>query len=275
MHKTLLVLSLYFLSYSPSSFCDPQEDRQIFQAVFEKNLPGIPLEQYTFGSIMLSQDALDQYWSIMDFPPFQETIERGKEIWETPFGNGKTFSDCMKNKGVKIAGNYPKYDPKTGNVVTFEMELNNCRTLNGEVAFKHSDRDTMGALTAYARKLSDGMEMKIQVSGDKALKKYMEGRALYFRRIGQYNLACASCHLTHGGRYFRDELLSPTIGQPVNFPVFRGGDSLYTLQMRYQRCMEAVGAVPFEAGSEDLNNLEYFHSYLSNGLKLNTSVYRR
>jgi len=39
--------------------------------------------------------------------------------------------------------------------------------------------------------------------------------------------------------------------------------------------MEAVGAVPFAAGSEELNSLEYFHSYLSNGLPLRASVYRR
>jgi sulfur-oxidizing protein SoxA len=39
--------------------------------------------------------------------------------------------------------------------------------------------------------------------------------------------------------------------------------------------MEAVRAVPFAAGSEELNNLEYFHSYLSNGLPLKASVYRR
>jgi sulfur-oxidizing protein SoxA len=39
--------------------------------------------------------------------------------------------------------------------------------------------------------------------------------------------------------------------------------------------MEAVRAVPFAAGSEELNNLEYFHSYTSNGLPLKASVYRR
>ena len=102
------------------------------------------------------------------------------------------------------------------------------------------------------------------------------GRDFYFRRIGQHNLACASCHLTHAGRYFREELLSPAIGQAVHFPVFRtGGQKLNTLHMRYQRCMEALRAVPFAAGSEELNNLEYFHSYLNNGLPLKASVYRR
>jgi sulfur-oxidizing protein SoxA len=119
------------------------------------------------------------------------------------------------------------------------------------------------------------MLMDVRVDSPGARRKYDAGRAFYFRRIGQHNLACASCHYTHAGRYFRDELLSPTIGQAVHFPVFRGGEFLFTLHMRYQRCMEAVRAVPFAAGREELNNLEYFHSYLNNGLPLKASIYRR
>ena len=153
--------------------------------------------------------------------------------------------------------------------------LNQCLRNNGETEHDYGDRSTMGVLTAYARTLSDNMLMDVRVDGAGARKKYESGRAFYYRRIGQHNLACASCHLTHAGHYFRDELLSPTIGQAVHFPVFRGGEFLYTLHMRYRRCMEAVRAVPYPAGSEELNNLEYFHSYLNNGLPLKASIYRR
>jgi len=45
--------------------------------------------------------------------------------------------------------------------------------------------------------------------------------------------------------------------------------------MRYQRCMEAMRAVPYPAGSQEFNDLEYFHSYLSNGLPMRSSVYRK
>jgi sulfur-oxidizing protein SoxA len=119
------------------------------------------------------------------------------------------------------------------------------------------------------------MLMDVRADSERARKKYEAGRAFYYRRIGQHNLACASCHVTHAGHYFRDELLSPTIGQAVHFPVFRGGEFLNTLHMRYRRCMEAVRAVPYPAGSEELNNLEYFHSYVNNGLPLKASIYRR
>jgi sulfur-oxidizing protein SoxA len=45
--------------------------------------------------------------------------------------------------------------------------------------------------------------------------------------------------------------------------------------LRYRRCLEQMRAPPLAAGSEELNNLEYFHSYLSKGLPLRASVYRK
>ena len=269
-----LLSALLCAWYLPAS-ASPEEDREMFLAFFRDRFPDMAVEEYIHGSMMLSDDAREQYDSIMDFPPFQADIDRGRAIWEKPFANGKTFADCFENGGRNVAGLYPYFDVAADGVVTFEMALNQCLRTNNEPELDYGNRNTMGVLTAYARTLSDGMRMNIKVDSPGALRKYEAGRAFYFRRIGQHNLACASCHLTHAGHYFRDELLSPTIGQAVHFPVFRGGEFLYTLHMRYQRCMEALRAVPFPAGSEDLNNLEYFHSYLNNGLPLKASIYRR
>jgi len=155
------------------------------------------------------------------------------------------------------------------------MAINRCLRENGEGEFGYEDSETMGVLTAYARTLSDGMRVNVVLDGPAAQRRYQAGREFYFRRIGQLNLACASCHVSHAGSYFRDEIISPAIGQTTHFPVFRAGDFLHTLHMRYQRCMEAMRAVPFPAGSQEFNDLEYFHSYLSNGLPMRSSVYRK
>jgi len=270
-----LILAVLLSAFSLPLLASPEQDQEQFLEFFQQRFPGVPLEQYVYGTMMLSDDAKAQYESIMDFPPFQADIDRGRALWEKPFANTTTFADCFENGGHNVAGRYPYYDEASDRVVTFEMAINDCLRKNDEPEFDYGDRKTMGVLTAYARTLSDGMLMDIKVNSGGARKKYEAGRAFYFRRRGQHNFACASCHLTHAGHYFRDELLSPTIGQAVHFPVFRGGEFLYTLQMRYQRCMEAVRAVPLPAGSEEFNNLEYFHSYLSNGLPLKASVYRR
>ena len=257
------------------SFASPEQDRAAFIALYHEKFPTVPLEHYVDGALMLSTDARTQFDSIMEFPPFQGDLDRGRSLWEIPFRNGKTFAGCFAYGGRNVAGHYPYYEAGGDKVVTFEMEINRCLRDNGEAEFKYDDKATMGIITAYARTLSDGMRVDVRVEGAGALAKYERGKSLYFRRIGQYNFACASCHMANAGKILRTEILSPAIGQTTHWPVFRGGDNLNTLQMRYRRCMEQMRAAPFAAGSEELNNLEYFHSYLSNGLSMRASVYRK
>ena len=270
-----LAFSLLATSWLAQADTAPTEDRAVMIEFFKGKFPGLTLDEYVNGALMLSPDSKAQYDSIMEFPPFQGEIEKGRMLWEKPFANGRTFSDCFAGGGRNIAGNFPYFEAASGKVVTLEMEINRCLRKNGEREFEYGDRETMGILTAYSRTLSDGMRVKIKVDGPAAQRRYRAGRDLYFRRIGQFNLACASCHVAYAGNYFRDEIISPAIGQTTHFPVFRGGDNLHTLHMRYQRCMEAMRAVPYAAGSQELNDLEYFHSYLSNGLPMRSSVYRK
>ena len=260
---------------SAPAVASPEQDRAAFVALYHDKFPTVALEEYVNGALMLSADAKAQFDSIMEFPPFQGDIDRGKVLWETPFRNGKTFAGCFADGGRNVAGNYPYYDSGSDKVVTFEMDINRCLRDNGEAEFKFSDKATMGTLTAYARSLSDGMRVDVRVAGAGAAAKYEQGKKLYFTRIGQYNFACASCHMVNAGKILRTEILSPTVGQTTHWPVFRGGDNLNTLHMRYRRCMEQMRASPFPAGSEELNNLEYFQSYLSNGLPMRASVYRK
>jgi len=168
------------------------------------------------------------------------------------------------------------FDEKTKKVVTFEMALNQCRTANGEAPYKHSDMNTMGLLTAYARTLSDGMRMNIKVEGKDALAAYESGKRFFHQRRGQLNFSCAGCHISNVGNVLRTEYLSMAPGQATHWPAFRGGDySLFTLQRRYAACNQMVRLVPLEIGGEEYNNLEYYHSYLSNGLPLQASVFRK
>lgn len=257
------------------SFASPEQDRAKFVALYRDKFPAVPLENYVNGALMLSTDAQAQFDSIMEFPPFLGDIERGKNLWEKPFRNGNTFAGCFANGGRNVAGNYPYYDSGGDVVVTFEMQINRCLRDNGETEFQYNDKATMGIVTAYARTLSDGMRVEVRVEGAGALAKYEKGRKFFFTRIGQFNFACASCHMENAGKILRTEILSPAIGQTTHWPVFRGGDNLNTLHMRYRRCMEQMRASPFPAGSEELNNLEYFHSYLSNGLPMRASIYRK
>lgn len=275
LRASAAVFALFLAAAALTAGAAPEDDRAAFIRLYQEKFPGIALDRYVDGALMLSIDAKSQFDSIMEFPPFQADLDKGKSLWETPFANGRTYASCFPNGGLNVAGNYPRFDEAAGRVVTFEKALNDCRRDNGEKEFAYGDRATMGALTAHARALSDGMRMNVRVKGAGARAKYDQGKRFYFTRIGQYNFACASCHYAHAGQILRTEIISPTVGQATHWPVFRAGDNLNTLHMRIRRCMEQVRAAPFPAGSEELDNLEYFLSYLSNGLPLRASVYRK
>jgi len=253
----------------------PESDRQEFIKHYTTKYPNVKLEDYVYGALAFDADSKAQYDAIMEFPPYESQVESGRKMWETPFKNGKKYSDCLPNGGKQIAGNYPMFDDAKDKVVTLQDAINDCRTANGEEAYKVSDMKTMGTLTSYMRTLSDGMLVNIKVEGPKATAAYEDGKKSYFSRKGQLNFACSSCHVQNVGSRLRSELISPTVGQTVHWPVFRGGDNLVTLQQRYQGCYSQVRAVPPAQGSTTMNNLEYFHSALSNGLPMKASVFRK
>lgn len=199
-------------------------------------------------------------------------IQEGKKLWTRKFRNGRTLAACFPNGGRRVAATYPQYDSRLKRVVTLEMAVNQCLKTNGEPLFELADPATMGMAIAYLRSLSDGQKAAVRVSAA-AEERFEEGRRLYFTRMGQRNFACASCHVQSAGRRYTEQVLSPAIGQATHWPVIRGGRAI-TLQARIRECLEIMGAAPFPAGSEELNNIEYFLAYLSNGLPLRANVVR-
>ena len=276
MKKIVIALAgLGVLMGAMSANAGPEEDRLKVISYFKNKYPDIKIEDYVYGALAFDPDSKAQYDSIMEFPPYLSELDKGKKLWETPFKNGKTYADCLPNGGKMIAGDYPIFDNAKGKVVTLEDAINDCRTSNGEEAYKNGDDKTMGVLTAYMRTLSDGMTMNIKVEGEGALKAYEDGKNTFYKRAGQLNFSCGNCHVDNAGIRIRSELLSPVVGQATHWPVFRGGSSLTTLQERYTGCQKNVRHMPDKPGSTRYNNLEYFHSYMSNGLPLHASVFRK
>ena len=259
-----------------AAFATPVQDRQNLVNYFTGKFPAIPLDKYVYGSLAFDPDSMAQYNSIMDFPPFGAAIDQAGQMWSQPFRNGKTYAGCFSDGGKNVAGNYPYFDERSNKVVTFEIAINACRTANGERAYVYGDPATMGKLTAYARTLSDGMLMNVKVDGPAAQAAFDAGKKIFYARRGQLGFSCASCHVMEAGARYRSEILSPVLGQAVHWPVFRGGDeNPVTLQARFAGCDKMLRAQPFAIGGTEYNNLEYFYSYISNGLPLKASVFRK
>ena len=254
----------------PALSAPPDAARDAMAAALKERLPEVAPQDYRLGAAALDPDlrrALEE-----NAAAGAAAVEAGKAQWTRKFKNGRTLAGCFPNGGRRIAAAYPQFDPRLKRVITLEMAVNQCLKSHGEALFDHADAKTMGAVVAYLRSLSDGQKVAVRVppAGE---ERFEQGRRMYYSRMGQRNYACASCHVAGAGRRFEETPLSPAIGQATHWPVIRKGEPV-TLQERFRECLELMGAAPFPAGSEELNNLEYFLTYLSNGLPMAANPWR-
>lgn len=199
-----------------------------------------------------------------------EVLAAGKAIWNRKFRNGRTLAQCFPNGGRRIAASYPQVDAKSRRVVTLETAVNQCLKAHGEALLDPADPATMGAVLAWLRSMSDGRKISVRPANALAEERFEQGRRLYFTRMGQKNHACATCHLQLAGRRYGDTPLPSAFGQAAGWPWIREGKAV-TLQAQARACLGRMGAVPFAAGSDELAQLEYFLTALSQGYALRTS----
>lgn len=254
--------------YDPNA--RPKDDLRNMQGFFHWKFPGLPDEEFANGFYALDATMRENWIAIEEFPPYLPAVEDGAALWTVPFSNGTTYANCLG--GAEIAGNYPRWDRATGQVVTLVMAINACRERNGETPFKYGKSDELIALSAYIAYKSRGQKTNVTIPEDdpRALAAYNEGKKFYFSRRGQLNLACYQCHFDTAGEALRTNVLGTALGQTTHFPAYRSkwGD-MGGIQRRYKGCNKQVRAKPFDLQSEEYRNLEFFHTYMSNGIPLN------
>jgi len=267
-HRLVVLMVVTFIGSGAKA--GPQEDLQRYQDYFKERFPDMSLVDLSYGMYMFSEDKRSQYNDIMEFPPYEVAVEEGKELFNKPFGNGKTYADCLPNGGTGVAQQYPKFDPQSGKVKTLPGIINECREKNGEKALNVLKGD-LAKIIAYLADTARGKPIAIEVPNDpRALAAYEQGKQNYFTRRGPREFACYHCHWQASGQRIRGNELSPAVGQAANFPVYRSKwGEIGTIQRRYIGCMRNIGAVPLKEQSEAMNNLEYFHTFLSNGVPYN------
>ena len=197
MQKRLIAASaalVVSLGASPAFATTPQEDLRSFRDYFSQKFPDVPKSDFVNGVYALNADFREQWENNEEFPPYEENIEKGKTMFETPFANGKTYAECMPGGGLGTRHMYPYFDSATGDIVTLEGTINKCRTDNGEKALKYK-RGPIADLTAYIAYTSRGKTFDIKVPNDpRALAHYENGKKHFYMKRGQLNLACADCH---------------------------------------------------------------------------------
>ena len=272
MRKLLSILAALGIAASlPYTVnASPEQDLKDFRAYYKKRFPDVPFNEYSNGIYAIDAESRAQWESIEDFPPYEISIDNGKKLFETPFKNGKTYASCFPNGGIGIRQNYPRFDAESGELVTLESAINACREANGEKPYGLK-KGPIADVSAYMAYTSRGNEMNIVVPNDpRALANYEQGKQHFYAKRGQLNIACADCHVTNAGNYVRADRLSPALGHVTHFPVYRSKwGELGTLHRRYGGCNSQVRAKPYPAQSAEYKALEYFESYMSNGLPVN------
>jgi sulfur-oxidizing protein SoxA len=248
---------------------DPTADAKVFQKFFTDKFPKLKPEDFVNGPYSMNEDMHRQWEEKEQFPPYEFALEAGKEMFSKPFKNGKTYADCFPNGGVGIRQDYPYFDEKEGKVITLELALNRCREANGEAPVSYV-RDDMASLTAYMAYTSRGKPMNIKIPDDpRALDAYQKGKEYFYTRRGQLNFSCATCHVQSPGERIRAEILAPALGILNAMPIYRSEWSgMGTISRRFTTCNSQIRGVPLEPQSEEYRDLEYYLSYVSNGLPI-------
>lgn len=250
---------------------NPEKDRLALQSFYQNRFPDTEVADYVNGIYAVDADSRTQWEDLEAFPPYEFDVEEGERLFNTAFANGKGYSDCFENGGIGIRQNFPYWNKEQGTVKTLEQEINECRESNGETALKWG-KGPIAQISAYMAWTSRGKVFDIKIPfGDKdALAAYLEGKQFFYSKRGQLNLSCANCHLQGANVRIRADLASPALGHPSHFPVFRSKwGELGTLHRRYKGCHQDSRSKPLDMQSTTFRNLEYFQTYMSNGLIVN------
>ncbi len=284
MNKIVTALSALMIAATPlAAQASPDSDLKAFRSHFTNKFPEVPMNDFKNGVYSIDAASREQWEAFEEFPSYEIYIDKGEELFNKKFANGKSFADCFPNYKKGIRQNYPFYDEASDQIITLESAINKCLTDNGETPYKLKTGN-ITYVGAYLASLSRGNTLDIKVPNNQgAIEAYNRGKKHFYAKRGQLNMSCADCHYHYAGSKIRADILSPALGQPTGFPVYRNkwagastkGDGMGTLHRRYGGCNKQVRAKPFPAQSDEYKALEYFHTYMSNGLEVNGPSQRK
>lgn len=208
--------------------------------------------------------------------PGMAMVDRGRRLFHETGENGGTCAGCHGDEGEgldpeRIAA-FPVYSEARGEPVTLQQQINLCWEDRLDNIPYVDGCTELVALEAFVRHRARGTPVQVKTDGP-AAPFYEAGRALYYQRFGQANMACNLCHEQHQGQMLRGQRLSQ--GQANGFPEYRlGSGRMTSLHQRFTECFRSFRAEPFEPGSPEYRNLELYLNARGNGLPIETPAVR-
>lgn len=261
---------------------DPVDDKLVIdgdkQMITRAPAPeGHPLKEVTSGWLYRTPET-----RALEADSFQNPgmlyVERGSEIWNTVDGAaGKSCASCHGDAAKSMKGvgaHFPKWDAASGKPVNLELQVNICRKERMQAEPYKFDAADQKALVTFVKNQSLGEPMKIDLTQGQMQSWWEHGKELYYRRTGQLNLACASCHEQNNGKYIRADHLSQ--GNVNGFPTYRLKQAnMVSLHNRFRGCIRDTRAEMPKPLSDDLVALEVYVTWRGTGLSIETPAVRQ
>ena len=235
------------------------------EAALERNagLADKPAEQWKLNWKHMDLDRIELH-------PGHLAVDEGQALVKKLAARDPAFLACLGEGSPELKGKaaaYPKFDAALGRIVTVEGRIEQCAksVLNEEI---RQGSPASNRISVYFKSQSAGKPIKVDLAEAKVMEAYRRGEELFYRKTGQLNFACASCHVPGSimGHKLRGETPTTPFGDAAHYPTYRTPvGALESIQERFARChgqMRTQGAKPGDPAYADL---EVFVTVLSNG----------
>jgi sulfur-oxidizing protein SoxA len=209
------------------------------------------------------------YVAGLDFSAADDYTDAGSVAFQEPGANGRSCASCHAPGGRSLdsaASRYPRFDQGLGRVVGLEERINDCRQQRMASDPFPLVSQHMNELTGFVKFLGRGKVINIQ--GDNGDAAFERGRASFYRRAGQLNFSCASCHENSGGMWLRGQRmqkLDQIVGQWPKHYIALHDLGLINLRQRIQHCQIVMSTFPLPLHAQEYLDLEYYLTRLASG----------
>jgi sulfur-oxidizing protein SoxA len=234
----------------------------------------IPLAERRSGYDFMSRDTKAMQDEDTANPGMLWVLD-GEALWRSKAGQAnRACADCHGDaadsmKGV--AARYPAFDEKRAVPVDLEGRINICRSEQQKASPFPFEGKELLALTTFVARQSRGMPID---ASDERLKPFIEtGRAMFTRRQGQLNLACAQCHDDLWGQKLAG--IPMPQAHPTGYPLYRlEWQTVGSLQRRLRNCLIGMRAETYAYGSPEYVALETFLMWRARGMPMEAPAVR-
>lgn len=222
-----------------------------------------------------TEKAVEKYRQMLKEDPWSNPAlldaDRGEALWKTAAGPSRaTLEKCDLGKGPGVVdgafAELPRYFADAGKVMDLETRLLWCmeklQGMNRADLVKRPHPaggqpvKDLGAIATYVASKSNGLKYSAKLDAPQEKAVVELGQAVFFRRQGPHDFACATCHADSGKRIrlqglpylSQKEEAKQVIGQ---WPAYRVSTThVMTMQHRLYDCYWQMRMPELEMGSD-------------------------